>query len=147
MLLLIRGNSGGALVNTRGQLVGINTAIASRTGSYTGYSFAVPSSIAKKVVEDLIDFGTVQRALLGVSMQDIDGDLAKEKGLSGTLGVYIAEVVRGGAAEIAGVREGDVLTAINGVNVNSGPAVQEQISKFRPKDRVNLRLIRAGKQN
>ena len=140
------GNSGGALVNTRGQLVGINTAIASRTGSYTGYSFAVPSSIAKKVVEDLIDFGTVQRALLGVSMQDIDGDLAKEKGLSGTLGVYIAEVVRGGAAEIAGVREGDVLTAINGVNVNSGPAVQEQISKFRPKDRVNLRLIRAGKQ-
>ena len=140
------GNSGGALVNTRGELVGINTAIASRTGSYTGYSFAVPSSIAKKVVEDLIDFGTVQRALLGISMQDIDGELAKEKGLSGTSGVYIAEVIRGGAAEIAGVREGDVLTSINGVNVNSGPAVQEQISKFRPKDKVSLMLLRAGKQ-
>ena len=140
------GNSGGALVNTKGELVGINTAIASRTGSYTGYSFAVPSSIAKKVVEDLIDFGVVQRALLGISMQDIDGELAKEKGLSSTSGVFIAEVVRGGAAEKAGVKEGDVLTAINGVKVNSGPAVQEQISKFRPKDKVDLTLKRDTKQ-
>lgn len=98
------GNSGGALVTTRGELVGINTAIATRTGSYTGYSFAVPSSIAKKVVEDLIDFGSVQRALLGISMQEIDGDLAKEKGLEGTNGIYIAEVVRDGAADRSGIK-------------------------------------------
>ncbi|OJV18760.1 MAG: hypothetical protein BGO30_03005 [Bacteroidetes bacterium 41-46] len=140
------GNSGGALVNTKGELVGINTAIASRTGSYTGYSFAVPSSIAKKVVEDIIDFGTVQRALLGVSMQDIDSDLVKAKDLPGTAGVYIAEIVKDGAADRAGVKEGDVLTAINGVVVNSGPAVQEQISKYRPKDKVDLTLLRKGKQ-
>lgn len=140
------GNSGGALVNTKGELVGINTAIASRTGSYTGYSFAVPSSIAKKVVEDIIDFGTVQRALLGISMQDIDSDLVKAKDLPGTAGVYIAEIVKDGAADRAGVKEGDVLTAINGVVVNSGPAVQEQISKYRPKDKIDLTLLRKGKQ-
>ncbi|MDD2490652.1 MAG: Do family serine endopeptidase [Bacteroidales bacterium] len=140
------GNSGGALVNTKGNLVGINTAIASRTGSYTGYSFAVPSSIAKKVVEDLIDFGTVQRALLGISMLDIDGELAKERGLQSTTGVYIAEVARDGAADRAGVKEGDVLISINGVQVNSGPSVQEQISKYRPKDKIELSLLRDGKQ-
>ncbi|MEZ7954589.1 MAG: Do family serine endopeptidase, partial [Bacteroidales bacterium] len=140
------GNSGGALVTTRGELVGINTAIATRTGSYTGYSFAVPSSIAKKVVEDLIDFGSVQRALLGISMQEIDGDLAKEKGLEGTNGIYIAEVVRDGAADRSGIKEGDVLLSINGVQVNSGPAVQEQISKYRPKDKINIELLRNGKQ-
>ncbi|MPL81334.1 hypothetical protein SDC9_27251 [bioreactor metagenome] len=140
------GNSGGALVTTRGELVGINTAIATRTGSYTGYSFAVPSSIAKKVVEDLIDFGSVQRALLGISMQEIDGDLAKEKGLEGTNGIYIAEVVRDGAADRSGIKMGDVLLSINGVKVNSGPAVQEQISKYRPKDKVDIELLRNGKQ-
>ena len=140
------GNSGGALVTTRGELVGINTAIATRTGSYTGYSFAVPSSIAKKVVEDLIDFGSVQRALLGISMQEIDGDLAKEKGLEGTNGIYIAEVVRDGAADRLGIKVGDVLLSINGVKVNSGPAVQEQISKYRPKDKVDIELLRNGKQ-
>ena len=140
------GNSGGALVNTRGELVGINTAIASKTGSYTGYSFAVPSSIAKKVVEDLIDFGSVQRALLGISMQEIDGDLAKEKKLDGTQGIYIAEVLRDGAAARAGIKEGDVLRSINGVIVNSGPAVQEQISKYRPKDKITMELLRDGKQ-
>ncbi len=140
------GNSGGALVTTRGELVGINTAIATRTGSYTGYSFAVPSSIAKKVVEDLIDFGSVQRALLGISMQEIDGNLAKEKGLEGTNGIYIAEVVRDGAADRSGIKVGDVLLSINGVKVNSGPAVQEQISKYRPKDKVDIELLRNGKQ-
>ena len=140
------GNSGGALVTTRGELVGINTAIATRTGSYTGYSFAVPSSIAKKVVEDLIDFGSVQRALLGISMQEIDGDLAKEEGLEGTNGIYIAEVVRDGAADRSGIKVGDVLLSINGVKVNSGPAVQEQISKYRPKDKVDIELLRNGKQ-
>ncbi|EKD30884.1 MAG: hypothetical protein ACD_77C00459G0014 [uncultured bacterium] len=139
------GNSGGPLVNTKGELVGINTAIASRTGSYTGYSFAVPSLMAKKVIEDIMDFGKVQRAMLGISMQEIDGDLASEKGIKEIKGVYIAEIVRGGAADRAGMKISDQLTTINGVNVNSAPSVQEQISKFRPKDKISVELIRNGK--
>ncbi|MFA6335338.1 MAG: Do family serine endopeptidase [Bacteroidales bacterium] len=141
-----QGNSGGALVNTRGELVGINTAIASRTGAFTGYSFAVPSSITKKIIEDLIDFGTVQRALLGISMQEIDSDLAKEKNLKEIKGVYIAEVSKDGAAYKAGVKESDVLISINDIEVNSGPAVQEQISKYRPKERIRIGILRDGKQ-
>jgi len=140
------GNSGGALINTRGELIGINTAIASRTGDFAGYSFAIPTTIVKKAVEDLMDFGVVQRALIGISMQEIDGNLAKEKGLSGTKGVYIAEVVRGGAAEKAGVKTGDILLSINGVDVNSSPAVQEQVSRFRPKEIVNVKVIRGNRE-
>ncbi|HNW48192.1 MAG: trypsin-like peptidase domain-containing protein [Bacteroidales bacterium] len=139
------GNSGGALVNTRGELIGINTAIASRTGSYTGYSFAVPSSIAKKVIEDLMDFGKVQRAVLGITMQEIDGELAKEKGIKDLKGVYIADLVKDGAAYKAGLKISDQLTLINGIPVNSGPAVQEQISKFRPGDKISTEIIRDGK--
>jgi len=140
------GNSGGALVNTRGELVGINTAIASRTGSFTGYSFAVPSLIAKKVVEDIIDFGSVKRAVLGISMQDITGDLAKEKNLSDTKGAYIAEVLKGSAADKAGIKISDILISVNGKEVNSAPAVQEQISKYRPGDKINVGIIRDSKQ-
>jgi len=139
------GNSGGALVNTKGELIGINTAIASRTGSYTGYSFAVPSSIAKKVIEDIMDFGKVQRAMLGITMQEIDGELAKEKGIKDLKGVYIADLVKDGAADRAGVKISDQLTLVNGIPVNSGPAVQEQISKFRPGDKITTEIIRAGK--
>ncbi len=140
------GNSGGALINTRGELVGINTAIASKTGAFTGYSFAVPTTIVKKIVEDIMDFGTVQRAMLGISMRDIDGELVKEKGLSVTRGVYIAEVLPGGAAEKAGIKENDVLISVNGVAVNSSPAVQEQISRFRPNERIVVNILRDGKQ-
>lgn len=140
------GNSGGALVNTHGDLVGINTAIASRTGTYAGYSFAVPTSIVKKVVEDIMKYGEVQRAMLGISMQEITGDLAKERGLDNTQGVYIAEVLKGGAAEKAGIKESDVLIAINGIEVNSSPAVQEQISKYRPKDKISIKVIRDKKE-
>jgi len=140
------GNSGGALINTKGELVGINTAIASKTGAFTGYSFAVPTTIVKKIVEDILDFGSVQRAMLGISMQNIDGNLAKERGLKDTRGVFIAEVVKGGAAEKAGIRNNDVLISINGVRVNSSPAVQEQISRYRPKDKITVEILRDNKQ-
>ncbi len=140
------GNSGGALINTKGELVGINTAIASKTGAYSGYSFAVPTTIVKKVVEDMMKFGTVQRAMMGISMQDISGSLAKEKGFKDTKGVYIAEVIKGGAADKAGLKESDVLISVNGVPVNSAPAVQEQISRYRPKDKISVEIIRDGKQ-
>ena len=139
------GNSGGALVNTKGELIGINTAIASKTGSFTGYSFAVPASIAKKIVADFTDYGKVRRALLGVSMQDIDSQLAKEKGLKDTRGVFVADVSKG-AAYKAGIRSSDVIVSINGKDVNSAPSVQEQISKYRPGDRVKVGIIRGGEQ-
>ena len=141
-----QGNSGGALINTRGELVGINTAIASRTGAFTGYSFAVPTTIVRKVVEDIMQHGTVQRAMLGISMQEIDGNLQKEKGLKTTKGVFIAEVVKGSPADKSGIRENDVLVSVNGVQVNSAPAVQEQVSKYRPKDKISVDVIRDGKQ-
>jgi len=141
------GNSGGALVTVAGDLVGINTAIASRTGSFAGYSFAVPSSIAQKVVEDIKMHGSVQRALLGVSMQGLTDELAKENNIKQLKGTFIAEVVPGGAADKAGVKAGDVLLYINGVEVNSGNAVQEQINRYHPNDKVNLRILRDGKES
>jgi len=140
------GNSGGALVNIKGELVGINTAIASRTGSFTGYSFAVPASIAKKIVNDFADFGEVKRALLGISMQDMSNDLAQKAGIKDIKGVYISEVVRGGAAYKAGIRASDVIVTVNGKPVNSSPEVQEQISRYRPKDRIKIGILREGKQ-
>jgi len=140
------GNSGGALVNAKGELVGINTAIATRTGSYSGYSFAVPSSIAQKVVDDLRQYGIVQRALLGITMQDVTGELAEEKKIKDMKGVYIHQVLEDGAAAKAGIKEGDVLVQVNGVEVNSGTSVQEQISKFSPGDKVDLILLRGNKE-
>lgn len=140
------GNSGGALVNIKGELVGINTAIASRTGSFTGYSFAVPASIARKIVNDFVDFGEVKRALLGITMQDMSSELARERGIRDVKGVYVSDVLKGGAANKAGIRESDVILSINGKPVNSSPEVQEQISKFRPKDRIKVAILREGKQ-
>ena len=141
-----RGNSGGALVTVNGELVGINTAIASRTGSFAGYSFAVPSSIVKKVVEDIRLHGTVQRAMLGISMQPLTDELAKEHNIKSLNGVYIDEIVSGGAAEKAGIKASDVLLRINGVAVNTPSAVQEQINRYRPNDKVNLTILRNGKE-
>ncbi|MFN3405151.1 MAG: Do family serine endopeptidase [Cytophagaceae bacterium] len=139
------GNSGGALVNLKGELIGINTAIASPTGSYTGYSFAVPSALVKKVVGDIVEYGTVQRALLGVSIQDISSTLAKEKGISEYTGVYIAAVNSGSAADKAGLKEGDIITHINGVAVNSASSLQENVARFRPGDKVKVSYLRNGK--
>ncbi len=139
------GNSGGALVNTYGQLVGINAAIASQTGSYTGYSFAVPVSIVKKVVSDIKEFGVVQRALIGIQIQNIDAEFAKNKGLDKVEGVYVGGVTLNGGAAEAGVKEGDVVMSIEGVDVNTTSELQEQVSKHRPGDKVNLIVKRGGK--
>lgn len=140
------GNSGGALVNTRGELVGINTAIASQTGSYAGYAFAVPVSIVQKVVSDLRSYGIVQRAILGVRMQEITPELQKEKNLSTLQGAYVVEVVDDGAADKAGVKEGDVITQIDAKAIKSGTDLQEQIGRHRPGDTVTLTVLRNGKQ-
>ncbi|PVY43878.1 Do family serine endopeptidase [Pontibacter virosus] len=138
------GNSGGALVNLNGDLVGINTAIASQTGSFAGYSFAVPSAIVSKVVDDLLKYGEVQRALLGARIQEIDAALAKEKNLSTLNGVYLAEVEEGGAKE-AGLRTGDVITAINDVKVARSSQLLEQVARYRPGDKVKVEYLRDGK--
>ncbi len=139
------GNSGGALVNTRGELVGINAAIASQTGSYSGYSFAIPTSIMSKVVADLKEFGTVQRALLGVQIQDINAEFAKEKGLEVLEGAYVAAVSENSAAEEAGIKKGDIITHINGNKVKSVSETQDQISRFRPGDKVEIIFLRDNK--
>lgn len=141
------GNSGGALVNKQGELVGINTAIVSTTGSYTGYSFAVPSNIVHKVVSDLIDFGSVKRVKLGVTMSAIDEKTAKEMKLSSLEGVYIHEVSKGSAADKAGVKQGDVLVAIDSSAIKSPSSLQEKVNSFHPGDKAVLKVIRDGKEH
>jgi serine protease Do len=136
------GNSGGALVNTKGELVGINTAIASNTGAYTGYSFAVPVNVARKVVNDLMEFGAVQRAFIGVSIRDLDGKLANEKGLKMTEGAFVNGLTEGGAAEEAGLEEGDIIVAIDGHPVKNVPELQERIGTYRPGDVAKVSIIR-----
>jgi serine protease Do len=140
------GNSGGALVNTNGELIGINTAIASRTGSYAGYSFAIPASIAKKVAEDIIEFGNVQRGFLGVQISAVTEEQAKEADLPVVSGVYINNVTAGGAAESAGLEAGDIILKVADYPVSTVPQLQEQISKFRPGNKVNLVVWRNGKE-
>jgi serine protease Do len=140
------GNSGGALVNTSGELVGINTAIASRTGSYSGYSFAIPVSIVKKVVDDLKQFREVQRAILGVRIQNVNAELAKEFNLETISGVYIAGTEEDGAAQAAGLKEGDVILSINGITVKTSSELQEQIGKHRPGDIVDVLVKRDSKE-
>ena len=140
------GNSGGALVDKNGNLVGINTAIISQTGSYTGYSFAVPSNIVKKIVYDLIDFGSVKRALLGITMREIDDKIAQDLKLSSRNGVYIVEVSKGGAAEAAGLKSGDILTAIDSTRITNSASVQEAVSRFSPDDKAVITVLRDGKE-
>ena len=143
------GNSGGALVNTHGELVGINTLIKSQTGSYVDYSFAIPESIVRKVVVDLKEFGVVQRALLGVQFRVVDQDFldteGKELGIKDLGGAYVAAVVEGGAASEAGIRKGDVILDIDGVKIVEPSTLQEQIAKRRPNDTVKLSVKRDGK--
>jgi serine protease Do len=140
-----RGNSGGALVDTRGELVGINTAILSPSGAYAGIAFAIPVSIVKKVIADLVEFGVVQRAILGVSIQEIDANLAKEKGINVLKGVYVSELRDGGAAKDAGILAGDIIMKIDDVEVNSPSELTEQINRYRPGDKVNVTLKRKNK--
>ena len=143
------GNSGGALVNARGELVGINTVIKSSTGSYIGYSFAVPESIVRKVVNDLREYGIVQRALLGISYRYIDQDFidqfGKDTGITEVGGVYVAAVSEGGSASEAGLRKGDVITEIDGVKITAPTTLTEQIGKHRPNDKISLVVKRGEK--
>ena len=144
------GNSGGALVNTAGELVGINTLIQSQTGSFIGYSFAVPETIVRKVVVDLKEYGVVQRAMLGLAFapvtQDfLDSDTGKDTGIKETGGAYVSSVSPDGAAAAAGIRKGDVITEINGVAIDRNSPLQEQMGKYRPNDKVKITVKRAGK--
>jgi len=140
------GNSGGALVNTRGELIGINTAIASRTGAYSGYSFAVPTSIAKKISTDIIEFGHVQRAFIGVRINEVTQEIAKEKGLKDVAGVYVNEITDGGAASYSGMKQGDIIQKIGDGVVHNVPQLQEQVARYRPGDKVKVTVWRDGKQ-
>ncbi len=138
------GNSGGALVDMTGGLIGINTAIASPTGAYTGYGFAVPSNIVKKVVEDLLKYGIVQRGVLGVIIRSVDGDLAKKKGLNITEGVYVDSLIMNSAAEIGGIQKGDVIISVDNEKTNSSPELQEIIATHRPGDKIKVTVNRNG---
>ena len=140
------GNSGGALVNLNGDLIGINTAIASRTGTYNGYGFAVPSNIVSKVVEDLLEYGTVQRGVLGISIRTLDGNLAKEEGIDVTQGVFIGGVTQDSAAEKAGIKPGDVIAGIDGKPIKTAPELQELIARKRPGDKVTVKVWREGEE-
>ncbi len=141
------GNSGGALVNLRGELVGINTAIASPTGSYSGYSFAIPSNLVKKVTADLREFGSVQRALLGVVVRDVDASLAAEMGLNKIEGVYVQEVNEASAAALAGIKKGDVILRLNGKDLNSVPELQEAVGRYRPGNKIKAIIRRGDKES
>ena len=140
------GNSGGALVNKKGELVGVNTAIISQTGSYSGYSFAVPSNIVKKTVADLMDFGQVRRAKLGVVMRPLDEKTLEEMKLSSLDGVYIVEVGKGGAAEKAGIKEGDVILSVDGKAVTSTSSLQTIVNNYHPGDVAHVTYVRSGKK-
>ncbi|WP_230687376.1 S1C family serine protease [Hymenobacter ruricola] len=138
------GNSGGALVNLNGDLIGINSAIASHTGSYEGYSFAIPSSLASKVVDDLLKYKVVQRALLGVQIQEVDAKLASDKKLNTLNGVYVQGLSENSAAAAAGLKTGDIITQINGVAVNTSSQLQEQVARFRPGDKIKVSYLRGS---
>jgi len=146
------GNSGGALVNTQGQLIGINAAIASPTGSYAGYSYAIPSNIAQKVAADIIKFGTVQRGYLGIAMADlnkIDQKQAEQLGISNSdfrsaSGVFVTHVEPSSGAALSGLKKGDFVTKINGINVNSAPQLTEQVARYHPGDKISVSYMRGG---
>jgi Do/DeqQ family serine protease len=140
------GNSGGALVNTQGELVGINAAIASRTGAYSGYSFAIPVSIVRKVVDDIREFGSVQRAVLGVVITEVNNESAKKYNIDRMEGVIVTELRENSSAIEAGIESGDQIIAINGVHIDSPSQLQEIISRYRPNDRITVTLIRNNKE-
>lgn len=141
-----RGNSGGALVNTSGELIGINTAIATQSGSYQGYGFAVPSNLALKVARDIIEYGEVRRGMLGVSIQSVDSRIARRVGLEQIKGVMILDVEGDGAAGRAGIRSSDVVLKVNGDAVSESNQLQEKVAMFRPEDRIILTVWRDGEE-
>ena len=142
------GNSGGALVNLAGELIGINTAIASRTGTFNGYAFAVPSSIVKKVMDDLLEYGTVQRGLLGVQIRDVSPELEEFIGekLDVARGVYVVDVNEGSGGEEAGLKKGDIIVGVDGTDTYNVAKLQEMVARKRPGDKVNVKYLRKGKE-
>ncbi len=140
------GNSGGALVNLKGELIGINTAIASPTGAYAGYGFAIPASIVNKVVEDFLKYGMVQRAYLGIMIRDIDSELRKDVNLKTSEGAYVDSLMEKSAAEEAGIKAGDVIVSIDHAPVDHSSQLLEQIGRHRPGDEVSVTVNRKGKE-
>jgi S1-C subfamily serine protease len=141
-----KGNSGGALVNTSGELIGVNTAIASQSGSYQGYGFAVPSNLASKVAEDIIEHGHVRRALLGVTIVSVDASMAEQLNMDRIRGVYISGISPGSAADKHGLRADDVILSVNGEKVNESNQLQQKIAVLNPGDIVELKIYRKGKE-
>lgn len=141
-----RGNSGGALVNTRGELIGVNAAIASQSGSYEGYGFAIPINLAKKVLDDFKSFGSVRRGYIGVNFTGLDAEQSKRFGVSELNGLYINSVIPGSGAANAGLKEGDIITKVEGVQIFSPSDLQERIGRMGPGDKVQLSYLRDGKQ-
>lgn len=139
-----QGNSGGALVNSKSLLIGINTAIMTKGGGYEGFSFAIPSNLAKKIVTDLKEFGVVQRGWIGLELQNMDSERAKKLSLTEISGVYIALVVKDGAAYDSGIKTGDVVRTLNGQKIKNVPEFMEKIGQFRPGDKVSMEVIRSN---
>lgn len=138
------GNSGGALVNLKGELIGINSAIATATGSFSGYSFAIPVSLVKKIMDDLLEFGTVQRGLLGVQINNVTPDLAENRNLKVVQGVFVSHVNKGSAAELSGIEPGDVVVAIDGHPVAGVSELQEWVARKRPGQTILVKYLRNG---
>lgn len=141
-----RGNSGGALVNTRGELIGINTAITSETGSYVGYAFAVPSNNARKVIEDILEYGNVQRGILGIRVGSLNSELIKHYGITETQGVFIGDVEQGSGAEKAGLKKGDIIKKLDGIQINQYADMSGYLGSKRPDDIINVTVLRNGKE-
>ncbi|MFD2161342.1 Do family serine endopeptidase [Paradesertivirga mongoliensis] len=140
------GNSGGALVNTEGELIGINTAIASQRGGYEGYGFAIPINLAKKIMDDFIKFGSVKRGFIGVTFRELDASVAKELGVNQISGLYVNEIMEGGGAEAAGLKKGDIITKVDGNKILSSSDLQEKVGRLRPGDKVQLSYLRDGSE-
>ncbi len=141
-----KGNSGGALVNARGELVGINTAILSPTGAYAGYGYAIPVSLVKKIMDDFKEYGAVQRGYVGINFREVNEASRKEFGIDDLYGLYVADVVKDGAAEAAGIKKGDIITKIEGNVIYSSADLQERVARLRPGDKVKLTYKREGKE-
>lgn len=140
------GNSGGALVNTKGELIGINSAIASHTGSYEGYGFAIPINLARKVLNDIEKYGTVKRGYIGISFTELNNDVADQLGIKNTTGLYVSDIVPAGGAQAAGIQKGDIITKVEGNNVYESSDLQELVGRLQPGDKVHLTLLRNGEE-
>ena len=140
------GNSGGALINTRGDLLGINSAIMSNSGKYEGYSFAIPSNLAKKIIYDIKEFGAVQRGWMGITIVNVNAEIANELGVEAIEGVYLEAVSKDGAAKEAGLRRNDLLTSVNGFETNAVPSFMEQVARYRPGDVIEVGYFRNGQR-